>query len=91
MRLVSLSLILFLLSVVLLGLLTLFENTLLGVSLEMERLLTFLLLFLPAGTGAVLGVLGLIRKEGRVWLAVTLILLNTLFALFQLSIIFFAG
>ena len=91
MKLINASLILFLLSVVFLGAVTLFESALVGMSTGVERLLTFLLLVLPAGTGSVLGVMSLVRREGRAWLGVTLVVLNTLFALFHLLIVLFAG
>jgi hypothetical protein len=91
MKLISASLTLFLLSVVFLGAVTLFESALVGISTGAERLLTFLLLVLPAGTGSVLGVMSLVRREGRAWLGVTLVVLNTLFALFHLLIVLFAG
>jgi len=85
------SLLLFGLSVILLIALTLFESALAGLSIGTERIITFLLLVLPAGVGAVLGVVSLTRKEGRAWLAIAGILFNTLFALFHFMIILFAG
>jgi hypothetical protein len=85
------SLSLFGVSVVFLILLTLFESALLGISPEAERVISLSGLFLPAAIGAVLGVMSLLRREGRVWLAVTGIVLNTLFALFHLMVILFAG
>lgn len=91
MKLNMASLILFILSVVFLGALTLFESALVEMSIGVERLLTFLLLVLPAGVGSVIGVMSLVRREGRPWLAVTLVVLNTLFALFHLMIVLFAG
>jgi hypothetical protein len=91
MKPINASLILFLLSVVFLSAVTLFESALVGIPTGAERLLTFLLLVLPAGTGSVLGAMSLVRREGRAWLAVTLLVLNTLFALFHLMIILFAG
>jgi hypothetical protein len=91
LKLVSVSSILFVASLFILGAATLFEFALRGVSLSTERALTFLLLVLPAGTGAVLAILSLIRKEGRAWLAVILTLLNAGFALFHLLIVLFAG
>jgi hypothetical protein len=57
----------------------------------MERLATFLMLVLPAAIGAGLGVLSLARAEGRAWMAVSGIVLNTIFALFHLMILLFAG
>jgi hypothetical protein len=91
MRLIGGSLILFLLSIVILGVVTLFESALVGMSTGAERSLTLLLLVLPAGIGSVLGAMSLVRREGRAWLAVTLVILNTLFALFHLMILLFAG
>ena len=91
MKLIGGSLILFLLSVVFLSAVTLFESELVRMSTGAERLLTFLLLVLPAGAGSVLGAMSLVRREGRAWLSVTLVALNTLFALFHLMIILYAG
>ena len=91
MKLVTMSLILLLGSVLLWFTGTLFESVLVGMSTGVERLLTFLLLVLPAGVGSVLGGMSLIRREGRTWLAATLTALNALFALFHLTIILFAG
>jgi len=90
-NLAAISLLLFGISVLLLIGLTLSEAELLGLSAGAERLITFLLLILPAGAGAMLGVMSLMRGEGRNWLAAAGILLNTLFALFHLMIILFAG
>jgi hypothetical protein len=91
MKLVNASLILFLLSVVFLSAVTLFESALVGISTGAERLLTFLLLVLPAGAGSVLGAMSLVHREKRTWLAAVLVVLNTLFALFHLMILLFAG
>ena len=85
------SLLLFGLAVVSLLALTWFESSLVGLSLGTERLLTVLLLVLPAGIGAVLGALSLIHKEGRAWMALTGLMLNILFALFHLLLVLFAG
>ena len=43
-----------------------------------------------AGARAVLGVLSLVRGEGRQWLAWTGVMLNGLFALFHLMVVLFA-
>lgn len=91
MKFTDIALILFLMSIVLLGVVTLFESALFGISPVAERLLTFLLLVLPAGTGAALGAVSLARREGRTWLAVILVVVNALFALFHLMIVLFAG
>jgi hypothetical protein len=85
------SLLLLGLSVLLLVVLTAFESALTGIPPLMERLATFLMLVLPAAMGAGLGVLSLARAEGRLWMAVSGIVLNTLFALFHLMILLFAG
>lgn len=85
------SFILFGLSILLWLAITIFESSLVGISFATERLITFLLLVLPAAIGAVLGTMSLVRKEGRAGLAITAILLNVLFALFNLMIILFAG
>ena len=91
LSLISGSLLLFGLSVVLWVMLTLFESALAGMSLGAERLVTLLGLVLPAGVGTVLGVMSLARKEGRMWLAAIGLALNTLFAIFHLMIVLFAG
>jgi hypothetical protein len=85
------SLILFGLAVVLLITLTVFESALVGMSPRGERIISLLGLVLPAATGTVLGVISLMRREGRAWLAIVSILLNTLFGLFHLMIVLFAG
>jgi hypothetical protein len=85
------SMILFGISVVFLILWTTFESAFAGMSTVAERIVTFALLVLPAGIGAVLGLMSLVHKEGRRGLAITGILLNTLFALFHLALVLFAG
>ena len=85
------SLILFGVSAVLLVVITVFESSLTGLSAAAERILTFLLLILPAVIGALFGILSLSHKEKQPWLALSGVVLNTLFALFHLMIILFAG
>jgi hypothetical protein len=85
------SLICFGFAVVLLLLLTRFESALLGISPEQERIISLFGLVLPAGIGVALGVMSLMRREGRMGLALTSIAFNTLFALFHLMVILFAG
>ena len=85
------SYILFGLSILFWLAITLFESSLVGTSFATERLITFLLLVLPAAIGAVLGTLSLVRKDGRAGLSITAIILNAMFALFNLMIILFAG
>jgi hypothetical protein len=85
------SLILFGISILLLIAMTVFEAALVGVTASMERIITFLSLVLPAGAGSVLGALSLARREGQTGLAVAGLILNTLFALFHLAIVLFAG
>jgi len=67
------------------------ESAVLGISAISERIITLAMLVLPAGIGAVLGVMSLIQKEGRAGMAISGIVLNTLFALFHLMIVLFAG
>lgn len=71
--------------------LTVFESALLGISPAAERIISLLGLVVPAAVGASLGVLSLVRREGRASLAITGIVLNALFAVFHLAVILFAG
>ena len=85
------SIFLFLLSILFLILITLFESALSGLSSGAERLLSLLLLIFPGVVGVIYGILGIARKELRPWVAILGILLNALFALFHLLVISFAG
>lgn len=85
------SLALFVLSILFLGLLTMFESLLFGMSLTAERVISALLLVLPGVIGIVFGVLSMLRKESRVWVAILGVILNALFVLFQTAVLFFAG
>ena len=85
------SLLLFGLSILFLFAWTVSESAFVGLSASAERIITFALLVLPAGIGAVLGVMSLIQREGKAGLAITGIVFNTLFALFHLLIVVFAG
>lgn len=85
------SLLLFGASIVLLIAFTLFESSMAKTSLQVERLITLLLFVLPAGAGVVLGVMSLVRREGRAWLAVIGVVMNAVFALFHLMIVIAAG
>jgi len=85
------SLSLFLLSVLFLILLTLFESSLTGLSLMAERTISLLFLVLPALLGIVFGIMSIVRKESRRWLGILGILLNGLFAAFHLFLLSFAG
>jgi hypothetical protein len=85
------SLSLFLVSVLFLILLTLFESSLAGLSLTAERIISLLLLVLPAIIGIVFGILSIVRKESRRWIGILGILLNALFAVFHLFLLSFAG
>ncbi len=85
------SLALFGLSLLFLVLLTLFESVLLNLSITGERILTALLLILPAVIGVILGILGILRKESRPWMSILGILLNVLFVLFFVFLLSFAG
>ena len=85
------SIALFALSVLFLFLLTLFESSLSGMSLTAEKAISALLLVLPGVIGVAFGVLSIVHKESRLWIAILGILLNALFALFHLFVISFAG
>ena len=85
------SLTLFASSILFLVLLTIFESLLSGISLTAERIISALLLVLPGVIGVVFGVLSLIRKEPRVWVAILGVILNALLVSFQTAILFFAG
>ena len=87
----GISLLMFVLSAILWVLLTVFKSALVGMSTGSEQILIFLLLVLPTGIGTVLGVMSLMRKEGRAALALAGIVLNGLFALFHIAILAFAG
>jgi hypothetical protein len=87
----GISLLFFGLSVIFWLALTVFEAALVGTPLGTQRVITFFLLVLPAAIGAVLGLTSLLHKEDRVWMAIASTLLNTLFALFHMMIILFAG
>lgn len=87
----SKSILLFVISLIFLILLTLFESLLSGLSLIAERIISVLLLVVPALLGVVLGAMSLRRKESRSWVAIIGILLNSLFALFHIFVISFAG
>ena len=87
----AISLSLFLMSVLLLMLLTLFEFSLTGLSHTAERTISFLLLVLPAIIGIGFGMMSIVRKESRRWIAIVGVLLNALFALFHLFLLWFAG
>jgi len=82
---------LFGLSIIFLVLITLFESALLGLSIAAERALSLVLLVLPGIIGVIFGLLGILRKEAKVWIAYLGIMLNGLFALFHLLVISFAG
>ncbi len=84
------SILLFVLSILFLVLLTLFDSPLSALSLTTQRVLGFLLLVLPGIAGIVYGVVSIKRQE-KPWMAILGILLNALFALFQLFVISFAG
>ncbi|MEP7136448.1 MAG: hypothetical protein ABI904_16080 [Chloroflexota bacterium] len=85
------SIICFVFSVLLLVLITLFDALLSGLSTVTERVISLLLLVLPGIVGVAYGILSIIRKELRTWVAILGIFLNALFALFHLFVISFAG
>ena len=87
----AISLILFVLSVIFLILLTLFESSLANLPLNVEKIISGLLLVLPGIIGILFGVSSLMHKEDRRWLAIISILLNSFFALFHIFLLAFAG
>ena len=85
------SILLFALSVAFLVIWTSLDSALVGLSLVAERIIALLLLVLPTAVGALMGIVSLRRREGRNWLAIAGIGLNTLFALFHLALVLFGG
>lgn len=85
------SLTLFVVSILFLLFLTVFESSLADMSLATERFVSAMLLVLPAVVGVMLGVMSLLRKEVKRWMALAGILLNALFALFHIFVLAFAG
>jgi uncharacterized protein YqhQ len=85
------SLILFVISVLFLVFLTLFESSLIGMSDAAERILSAILLVLPGIVGVVFGVLSLRRNEMKPGIAIAGITLNALFALFHVFVLALAG
>lgn len=90
-RFASISLILFLVSLTMLWLLTLFESLLIGIPTSTERVASAFLLVIPAVGGVIMGLLSLQRKEPRPWIAIAGILLNASFAIFNILVLYFAG
>jgi len=87
----SKSMLLFLVSLAMLWILTLFESFLSGLNTSVERLLSALILVLPAAVGVVFGILSLRRREPKPWIAIAGILLNGAFALFNILVLGFSG
>lgn len=85
------SLLLLAVSVGMLILLTVLEPMLLGMPQDVERILSLILLVLPAAIGVFLAALSLKRNEGATGLALSGLLLNLLFAAFFLALVLFAG
>lgn len=85
------SLALFLISLLFLVLLTIFESMLINLSLTTERVISAVLLVLPGVVGVIFGGLSLARSEGKRWMAIAGILLNAIFATFNLLVLSFAG
>ena len=85
------SIFLFVLSVIFLILLTIFESALIGLSMTAERVISALLLVVPAIIGVIVGIMSFLRKESKPWLAGLGVLLNALFALFHIFVLSFAG
>ena len=90
-HLAALSLLSFGVSVAMWLLITVFESALVNLAPALERILLFVLLVLPPAIGAVFGVMSFVRKESVAWLSITATILNGLFALFQMTVLLFAG
>ena len=87
----STSILMFIISLAMLWVLTLFEAFLSGLTTAMERLVSALILVLPAVVGVVFGILSLRRNEPKPWIAIAGILLNGAFAIFNVLVLSFAG
>jgi len=85
------SLVLFVISLLLLVLLTLFESSLTDLSPAVERIISVLFFVLPGVIGVVFAVMSILRNETRRWMAYLGILLNALFALFHIFVLSFSG
>ena len=90
-RLGAASLLLFVLSLVFLLILTLFEPLLSGLSLYVERIISVVLLIVPGLIGLILGGMSLRREELPRWVAILGIFLNRLFTLFHICVLSLAG
>ena len=88
---VARSLAMFMISIVFLVLLTVFEASISGIPVTAERIISGLVLVLPGILGVIFGLLSLVRRENRPWLAALATLLNLLFTFFQVTILSFAG
>ncbi len=87
----STSILLFLISLAMLWIMTLFESFLSGLSTGWEKLVSVLILVVPAAIGVTFGILSLRRKEPKPWIAIAGILLNGAFAIFNILVLAFAG
>jgi len=90
-NLASTSILMFIISLAMLWVLTLVESFLSGLTTTMERLVSALVLVLPAGVGVVFGILSLRQREPKPWIAIAGILLNGAFAIFNVLVLAFAG
>jgi hypothetical protein len=70
---------------------TIFESVLVGASQGTQRLVTLVMLVLPPFIGFLYGVQSLRTNEPQRGLAIAGTLLNALFGLFHIVIVFFAG
>jgi len=79
------------LSIIFLVILTLLDSTIADLSAVMQRVITILALVITPLTGAVLGLMSFLRKDGSAWLAIICSIVNVLFALFFLAVVLLAG
>lgn len=85
------STLLFLTTVLILVLLSMFETYFIRAPIMMERIMSIVLLVLPGVIGIVYGVMGIVRKEPKMWIAVLGVLLNGLSVMFYIFLLSFAG
>jgi hypothetical protein len=88
MKLFQLSWLLGILSYIIGGVFRRSVSSLGEMSLGMQGLAIFLLVVLPAGIGAVLGVMSLNRKEVKAWWAIGVIVLNIAMVLTGIFLLF---
>ena len=87
----SKSILLFVLAIVVLVLLSVFDAALSGLSMGIQRAMLFVFQVVPGMAGILFGFLGITRREPRRWVAVIGLALNTLSTLFFGFLLLFVG